>query len=157
MKMFLGFALVVFSAVSAMGAERALITKSSGGGHVHPEWGGMESCEVFQNKVIVSHQFGFTGPTAVKVVEIKKVNLGGDLKAIIALAEKEAITEKPNFMCDGPHTGISARGANEEAVLLFSTGGCGNPNKRRDGLAASKLTQIVDLFCPQTYTGGIEG
>jgi hypothetical protein len=127
-----------------------LITKSSGGGFVMPEYAGGETCEVYANKVKITHTLGYGSPTSLQLVEERNITLTGDVKLIIEKAKAEQITETPNSLCDGPSTYIAA-GEGNDPLQLFSTGGCGSPQRQRNGVFSEKLRTIVNLYCPQTY------
>lgn len=146
------FLMVALTGLSAIAAPaKPLIVKSSGGGFVIPEFAGFEKCEIYQNRVVITHVFGTGGPTAAKLVEERKITLTGDFAKIIEVAKSEKVETKPNSLCDGPSTGISANPALGESILLYSTGGCGSPRKSREGLASNKLRAIADLYCEKTY------
>lgn len=146
------FFALVLTGVAIAAPSKPLITKSSGGGFTAPEHAGYERCEVFANKVVITHQMGMHTPTALQLTEERKVNLTGDVKLVIEKAREERVEEKPNFLCDGPSTGVVAnQGNKEEDVLLFSTGGCGSSRKERSGVFSSKLRQIADLYCAKTF------
>ncbi|MBI4402823.1 MAG: hypothetical protein HY537_01605, partial [Deltaproteobacteria bacterium] len=89
-------------------AEPPLITKNSGGGHMMPEYAGTETCEVFSDRVQITHRLGFYTPTALTVSESRSVRVTGNVVAVIAEAAKETLEEKPNTLCDGPSTTIMA-------------------------------------------------
>jgi len=134
----------------AVAAPSAIITKHSGGGFMMPDHAGFERCEVFADKVVITHQYGMQSPTALALVEERKVSLTGDYYLVIEEAKKEPVTEKENMLCDGPSSDIRA-GGEADGVLLFTTGGCGSPRKERQGVNANKLRGIVDIYCPKTF------
>lgn len=144
MKKIIATILVVGSFATSYGA--ALITKSSGGGFVMPEYGRTSHCEVFQDKVLISNKFGYGTTTSFDVVEERKITLSKDLKKVIEIAKTEQLVEKVNMLCDAPTTSIVAGD-----LLLFTSGGCGSPRKERTGFASSKLVELVNLYCPKTY------
>lgn len=130
--------------------SKALISKHSGGGFMAPEYAGFERCEVFADKVVLTHQYGMQQATALTLTEERKVALTGDVKKVIELAKAEAVEEKENMLCDGPSTSITA-GGEADPVLLFTTGGCGSPRKQRNGVYSNKLRSIADIYCPNTF------
>jgi len=137
--------------VSVFAAPKALISKTSGGGFMAPEYAGYERCDVYADKVVLTHQYGMVRETALQLVEERNIKLSGDVATVIEKARAEQETTKPNNLCDGPSTSITANPAQGEAVVLFSTGGCGSPEHSRDGVYSSKLKNIVNVYCPQTY------
>jgi len=142
---------VLFLAVNAFAADsKPLITKSSGGGFMMPEYAGFERCEVYADRVELTGGYGFSVPTALQTQETRQFKITGDIALVIKKATEEQVTEKPNSLCDGPSTGIYAHLDGQE-VLLYSTGGCGSPEKSRNGGNSNKLKQIVNQFCPKTY------
>ncbi len=146
------FILSMALAASAFAANtKPFLTKSSGGGFTMPEYAGGERCELYADKVVVSHQFGMVQPTALRVIEEKKVNLIGNIRLVIEKAASEEVTTKPNGLCDGPSTSITADNGQQEPVLLYVTGGCGSPARERNGVYSSKLREIIDLYCPKTF------
>ena len=121
-----------------------------------PDYAGGERCDVYADRAVITNVMGYSGATALTVSETRKINLKGNLPAIIELAKAEKVSEKPNGLCDGPSTTISANSMADESLLLFSTGGCGNPSKQRNGVATYKLTSLVDLYCPKTFNNDME-
>lgn len=145
--------LTVLLTTAVLGAEpKPLITKVSGGGFTIPEYAGYERCELFADKVVITNQLGMHVPTALQLVETRTVSISGDIQKVIELSKAEKVSKKPNNLCDGPSTHISANLTGEaEPVLLFSTGGCGSPRLQREGANAQKLRTMVDSYCPKTY------
>lgn len=141
--------LVASSAFAA--PAKPLLMKSSGGGFVPPDYARHEKCEVYSDRVVLTHRYGSGSDTALQLVETRTITLNGNVALVIEKAAAEAETTKPNNLCDGPGTGIVAYDKNGQDVSLFSTGGCGSPQRSRDGVQSSKLKSIVDLFCSQTY------
>lgn len=148
------FSLTMLLAISAFAAAPAkpLISKSSGGGFMMPEHAGGERCDLYPNRVVITNTMGFQGPTAVSIAETRAIALKGNLNAIINQAKTEQITTKPNNLCDGPSTSVVVNDGTVEGLLLFSTGGCGSPERTRIGIASEKLRDLVSLFCPKTYS-----
>lgn len=143
---------LVLAGYAVAAPQKPLISKSSGGGFMAPEYAGHERCEVYSDKVVITHEMGMVQATALKLTEERKINLSGDVKLVIEKAREEKVEEKDNFLCDGPSTSIVANVGNEETgVLLYSTGGCGSPRKERTGVYSSKLRQIADLYCAKTF------
>lgn len=143
--------LIALVAAPAFAASKPLITKTSGGGFMMPEYAGYERCELYSDKVVITHQYGMVQPTGIKTVEERKVTVEGDLAQVIEKARAEKIATKPNNLCDGPSTSISADSGQGEAVGLFSTGGCGSPQRERQGVFSSKLVSIIDVYCAKTF------
>lgn len=150
MKKYLGIVIASTQLVGALAVASPLIVKSSGGGFVHPEFGGNVRCELYNNKVVITNQYGFQGPSAFSAKEVRSIALSRPLQPIIDLAKTEAIEEKPNNLCDGPSTSVVAS-PDQDQVLLFTTGGCGSPRKERTGRASSKLRALIDIYCPMTH------
>lgn len=147
------FSLTMLLAISAFAAPaKPLISKSSGGGFMMPEYAGGERCDLYSDRVVISNTFGMQGPTAVAIAETRAISLKGNLQAIINQAKTEQVTTKPNNLCDGPATSIVANDGSANGVLLFSTGGCGSAERTRNGIASDKLRNLVNLFCPKTYS-----
>jgi hypothetical protein len=142
--------LMMLGVTAAIASPTALITKSNHPGFVHPDFARGEKCEVFQDSVVITHEYGY-GPGAVVTTEKRDFKLTGDITALIKKAASEVLEEKENGLCDGPSTFISAQGD----VELFETGGCGSPRRERQGGAAYLLRDIVDQFCPVTHNIGV--
>ncbi len=145
---------IIFSSLilvsSAFAApEKPFISKSSGGGYVMPDYLRFEKCDVYGDRVEITRVFG-AQENGVKSIETRKLELVGKIKEIIKLAGQEKISEKPNGLCDGPATVISAS-ADGQDVGLFSTGGCGTPRKLREGPNTKKLIDLVGAFCAKSF------
>ncbi len=128
-------------------AEGPLVTKSSGAGFTPPENGGGVQCDVYKDKVVITKVFGRSTPSSFVLTEERKISLSKDLTSVVELAKAEKIEEKPNSLCDAPASSIVAG----TDLVLYSTGGCGTPAKKRQGPASSKLVQLVNVFCPNTF------
>lgn len=137
--------LIALVSAPAFAAPAALVTKTNGSGHVHPDYYRSEKCEVFADRVVITRAYGM-GVNGLKTVETLNVSVAGDLKQVIANATAANVAEKENMLCDGPSTTISTGN-----TLLYSTGGCGTPRKEREGAAARALRSLVDAHCPVTH------
>jgi hypothetical protein len=127
------------------------VVKSNHSGFTPVEWSRTEVCEIHADKVVLTKGFG-----SIQTVETRKLDVTGDLAELVRQAAEETATEKDNYLCDGPSTYVVGRtAADEEGVVLFTTGGCGSPSKSRNGAAARILRDLVDSYCPKTYTAGI--
>jgi hypothetical protein len=140
---------LVLTGVALAAPTKPLLSKASGGGFMAPEYSGYERCDVYPDKVVITHQFGYVTETALQVNEERKINLVGNVKLVVEKAAQEKVEEKPNGLCDGPSTTIQADNGGQ-ALLLFTTGGCGSPRKDRSGPLSTKLKEIVNLYCPRT-------
>lgn len=117
------------------------ILKVSSTGYVQQEWKRTEKCEVFENQVTLTRTFSH------RKVEFQiPFSSEQTLQELIDLARKEQILEEENYLCDGPVTIIKA-----QDVLLYTTGGCGIPSKKRTGPYSSALVDIAGTFCPTTH------
>jgi hypothetical protein len=144
MKTILFFTLVAAS-ISVAAEEKPYITKTSGGGYVHPDYTQWEKCEVYRDHVLVSKLYG-SGDTKTVSNEVRPVKFDGNLSEVVKKAAAEKVVEKDNGLCDGPSTTIKA-----EDVVIFSTGGCGSKRIAREGPFSRRLTLIVDNYCPTTH------
>lgn len=144
---------VFLMSASLLAGSHPLITKTSGGGLVQPEQASSVRCDVYQNKVVITNMFGYSGPSAFTVTEEREISLSKDLSAVIELAKSEKLTEKPGGPCDAPTTSITA---GEKNLELFFSGACGTPRKERQGTASQKLINLVNLYCPHTIDFGAE-
>lgn len=140
-------------ASTSFGAE-AIITKGNYSGFVQADYVRTELCEVFADKVVITHYYGANEDGIIKTVEERQVAVGGSIQSVVAKAAAEAITVTNNSLCDGPSTSIEAHleGANaNEKILLFNTGGCGSSSQSRNGANAQMLVDLVNQYCPITY------
>ena len=152
--------LLIFMAIgsySVLASASPLITKVSGGGFTPQEYAGYEKCEVYADKVVITHQMGMHTPTAIQLKETRPLAIQGDLNAVIVGAKQEKLEQKDNFLCDAPGTSIVAHLPAQEEVMLFTTGGCGSPRQERVGALSAKLRNIVGLYCPKTYDRNVNG
>ena len=127
--------------------------KSSGGGFVSPEYINSETCSLFTDRVVISKNFGSArGGNAMSFERTLPAKLSGDMVKILQLASAEKTTETPNGLCDGPATHIAAQiPGSAEPIVLYSTGGCGNPKIQRQGANSRNLMTIINEFCQKTY------
>jgi hypothetical protein len=123
-------------------ATEALITKTNFPGFRPASAVRTENCEIFADRVVITRVFGLGHGLR----ETRQIELFSGLAQIIADAANEAVTEKPNFLCDGPGTVITAGD-----LLLYSTGGCGTSSSLRTGSASAILRDMVSAYCPTTH------
>ncbi len=124
--------------------EKPLISKSSGSGFVPPEYQRSETCNVYTDRVVIAKTYGKLQTSETRELKIT------DIQQILKNAADEKVTETANGLCDGPVTQVNAfLGGN--AVVLYTTGGCGSPKKHRNGPHAAMLMELVGSFCPKTY------
>lgn len=142
--------LSLFGGAAFAHQEGALVTKTNHPGHVLPAMGRVETCEVFQDRVVIRRQFGFDEAKGFRAVEVREVKITGEIEKAIEAAAGEKLVEKENMLCDGPSTFVNAGD-----TVLFSTGGCGNPRKERNGASSSLLRALVDNYCPVTHNVGV--
>lgn len=126
---------------SVFASEKALITKVKYPGFVHPDFAVIVSCEVFLNHVSITKTFG-NGDSRVVLTEAKNINIAGNIEKLISAAAADKIQETPNNLCDAPSTATMIG-----SEVLFSSGGCGSPQKERQGGAAYLLRSMVDGYC----------
>jgi hypothetical protein len=127
-----------------------IVTKVSGGGFTPPEWQNYERCELYQNKVVVTHSYG---SGALIKTETRKLSLSGSM-TLLAVAERasgETLNSQDNMMCDAPSTSVTAvkvlpTDATEE-FTLFTTGGCGSPRLDREGAYSHMLKDLIAQYC----------
>jgi hypothetical protein len=96
--------LVLFASLPAMADyDGPWVIKSSGSGFTAPEWSFVETCEVYQDRVVIAHQYGMN---TLATREIRKVAMAGDksLSEIVNLAAEEHLDKSPNYLCDAPVT-----------------------------------------------------
>jgi hypothetical protein len=108
-----------------------------------------EKCEVFETHVLMTRTYG-----------LRSVEYNFPLKAentiheLIEEASKERMVLEDNYMCDAPATTVKVRlekdGVDKD-ILIYSTGGCGDPKKYRQGPASYSLMDIASTFCPKTH------
>lgn len=150
MKVLSVVAFLVLSSTAFAALKTPLLVKSSGSGFTPPEHRRGETCEVFEDGVVIRRIYGTT-----QVVEKLNVTVSESIKEQIIAASKAEIVAKDNTLCDGPSTSIVANLVSvDDRILLYATGGCGSPRKTRQGTAASMLTAIVDTYCPKTFKVG---
>ena len=135
-----------------LAAESPILIKRSGGGHAPREYVRFETCEVFLDRVVISRQLGYDA-AGFEVKEERKISLTNGIHVALQQARTEKLEEKPNNMCDAPTTSILL-GSAEDALVLFSSGACGNPRKERKGAASDKLRELVNFYCPVTHDYG---
>ncbi len=127
-------------------AETTIVTKTNHPGHVSPDYGRSEICQVTTDRVIITTRYGLSA-NGVTTTEIRNSKVTGNLQKLLADAASETVMEKDNSMCDGPSTSIVAT----SGTLLFSSGGCGTPRKERTGVASGHLRAMIDAHCPSTH------
>lgn len=150
-------AILMFSEIS--GAS-VLISKTSGGGYVPPEWSRYETCVMHDDKVVITHHYGLDQTTSVKTVREVPMTIGKEIADLLIAAKNEREARKENGLCDAPSTHISAQLADakpgDKAFTLFSTGGCGSDRIEREGPASAALRHMIDQHCPTTHDHGVE-
>ena len=145
------FLAITILAASANASAALLVTKSSGGGYVPPEWMRSESCELHTDKVVITTYVGVGDGQSVSMVREEKVTLKGDVAILVANAGQEKEVRSPNNLCNAPSTVITGHIQNDRGFSLFETGGCGSERIERQGPASNALRMLVDKFCPTTY------
>ncbi len=135
--------------------DTPMLTKTSGGGFMMPEWVQIERCALYEDHVIITHQFG-SGANKLVKEEIRNFTItSGFLDQMILNSLTESIIETENYMCDGPGTYTEAHyqlsTGKVESIPLFSTGGCGSPQNEREGVNSRHLRQLIDEYCPTTH------
>lgn len=148
--------LVLASVASAAFAKEPLIVKTNNSGYVHPDWVRSEKCEIFTDKVVLTRGFGGLDTGRFVATEERVVNITSGIEQVVINAVAETLNEKPNGLCDGPSTRVTARQATGEDAVLFATGGCGSPQQTRDGAYSKMLQDLVDLYCPVTHKFDVE-
>jgi hypothetical protein len=135
-----------------------LIEKSSGGGYMPPEYMRSEQCKVFADRIVREKSFGVDANRLITLHEEFPIKLSGDLTLMISLAEKEPEKRGNDQICDAPTTQIVVHQVNAKAgdpgFVVFSSAGCGSPSIKREGPHSAALTEIVDMYCPQTWNVG---
>ena len=131
-----------------------VLVKTSGGGFTPPEWFMNETCEIFTNKVVITHTYGQSELVA---KEVRAVTLTG-LRAVAAKASAATLEQQDNGLCDAPGTSIyiNAIQPNDtiSQVMLFSSGGCGSPRLQRNGGYAAALRDLVNQYCSKNFDIG---
>jgi hypothetical protein len=135
-----------------------LIEKISGGGFMPPEYMRSEKCEVFADRVVRNKSFGVNADHFITLHEEFPIHLGGDLNLLISLAAQEPEKRGTDQICDAPSTQIVAHQvgakAGDQGFVIFSSADCGTTSIKRDGPHSAALTEIVDMYCPQTWNAG---
>lgn len=151
------FSTLLLSTTALARYNGPIIEKSSGGGFTPPEWSQFETCQIFQNKVVITKSFA-GGELVTKEVRSLSVSGTGSLLGVVAKASLEALESRENGLCDAPTTQITASliAPNDtiEKVVLFSSGGCGTPRLERNGAYASALKEVVNSYCAKTMDIG---
>jgi hypothetical protein len=143
----------MLTAPLAFSAPQPLITKSNATGFTLPEYTRYETCEVYMNQVVITQRFGYAEELGFTKREVRPITLDKGIQNVIAVASKEELLKKDNYLCDAPSTSISFSG-NPEPLALFSSGGCGSPRLDRQGPASLMLKELVDQYCPVTHDYG---
>lgn len=127
-----------------------IIVKTNFSGYSPQEWSKSEKCEVYRDKIVITKSFGQNS----LLKEERKIETSG-LFNLVSAARNAEVNDEDNRMCDGPATHIKAvhilPNDGTEDVLLYTTGGCGAPQKARVGAQASHLIAIIDSYCPKTH------
>lgn len=149
-KVLLSLALLMSSGASAQAAGPILV-KTSATGFVRPEWTRVETCELYQDKVVISRRFG----QAHVITETKPLHIEGSLSELAEKAAHEPLKEEPGMICDLPTTRVYAvislpQNATAQ-VPLFATGACGSPSQLREGGVTKLLRDMIDVYCPTTH------
>ena len=135
-------------------APRPLIVKSNSSGYVMPEYRRDERCEVYEHSVVIKKVFGMRGDEALTVTREIPISISTNNRTVLLQAATEKVEEKPNGLCDGPATSITAfdaHSSSKEGFVLFQTGGCGSPRQMRTGPSSDALRDIVNTYCPETF------
>jgi len=143
------------AATCALAQEPALITKTNSTGFTMPEYARSETCEVFQNKVVITTRFGAFDENSVTNQEVRRIQLSASIYNVLKKAAAEPLTSSDNYLCDGPSTSINSRHSGKSTVL-FTTGGCGSPRLDRSGASARILIDLVSSYCPVTHDFGVQ-
>jgi hypothetical protein len=138
--------LITLASTVAIAAEKPLISKSNSTGFVPAEWARSETCDVYQNRVLITRVYGAEA-TRIEHKETRNILIKSNLQALTKAVLAEKVEVQPNLLCDGPSTVTTILG-NE---VLFSTGGCGSDRKERVGPLSSALREIVNTYCPVTH------
>ena len=131
-----------------------MITKSSFSGYTPEEWRMVETCDVYQDRVEIIHQYG---SNSLGIKEIRKVAISGEktLADLVLLAEHEPIDKTENGLCDGPSTvttGVKVLSGDAlSKVIMFSTGGCGTPRQQRNGPYSNMIRDFVGQYCQKNF------
>ncbi len=144
-----------FSAHFAFAQDLALITKTNVTGFTAAEDARTETCEVFGNRVVITHKFGAFGDSSFTSQEVRRLKLSDSISKAVTAAAEEALNKSGNYLCDGPSTTITSNRAGQKFVL-FSTGGCGSERLERQGGAARMLMDLVSNYCPITHDLGVQ-
>ncbi len=135
-------------AAAVHAAEQPIIVKTNESGYVPDEYILRETCRVFSDRVEIERRLG----TAV-VNEVRSITGGASLLDLVTKASREALSTEDNQICDLPTTRILGYPAGSGAggqILLFETGGCGEPKKTREGGSAYLLREFINGYCPKT-------
>ena len=137
--------------VSSAFAAQPLITKTNGTGNVPMEYYRSEICEVYFDKVIIKKTSGYeSNGIGFNFIGERNIKLSSGILSVIKRATKEKIEETDNYICDLPATFISSNHGKKK-FTLFSSGGCGSPQKERVGPASRMLVELVDTYCEKTH------
>ena len=136
---------VAKTANADLGLEEApLLSKGTFSGFVPDGLQRPKVCNIYSDRVEVTHGFGFFS-----VTETKAIELTGDIVASIKAAAGAPLESLGPVPCDGPSTYVTAS-VDGEDVTLASGGSCGGEEKKiRRGLHARSLLELAYLYCPQ--------
>jgi hypothetical protein len=143
----------LLAAPLAFSAPQALVIKSNATGFTLPEYTRFETCEVFSQQVVITQRFGSTEDLSFTKREVRPIRLDKGFQKVLEAAATEELLKNDNFLCDAPSTTVQIRGE-PEALVLFSSGGCGSPRLERQGPAARMLRELMDQYCPITHDYG---
>lgn len=146
------------STLSHASAERPLLGKYNYPGYVMDEDNKIEQCEVMSSGFIIktiTHYGLGDRPVIVSAETFPLSESVDDVRSMIESAAQEKMLISEFGICDAPSTVMIAyttvEAAEKGMLSIFSTGGCGEDKKKRDGEASRKITEILNRHCPETF------
>jgi hypothetical protein len=122
------------------------LVKVNGGGYIPEEWARSEKCEIYLDKAVLTLSFG----KEVRLAREYALNFEGSIQKVLKMATREQVFETPNNICDAPTT--HAYGVTEAGPFtIFSSGGCGEKKRRRQGPNSQTLYDIFSQICPKFH------
>jgi hypothetical protein len=135
-------------AAFAAGQGHPLISKISQSGmrSQSPGWARQQTCEIYQNKAVVVFSYGLPDGGSTSVSREVPLTVAANIGDLVKAAAAEKLDVSDNQDCGFAHSDIVAGD-----VVLFSSGGCGQPHKFRSGPSSLALVDIANMFCPKTF------
>lgn len=129
-------------------ADGPMITKvnHSGTNKDHPEWARAQTCDIYSDHAVVTDTYGLPNGGSVSSTREFKITLSSNFGDLVQAAAAETLNSSDNQSCGFATTSVTAG-----TVVLFSSGGCGQPHQIRNGGSSLALMDVVNNYCPKTF------